>query len=70
MIRPELNKIKNNKFKRKREIVNTVPFYENIQGWLSERYSTTTVHKYWGPQLSGNFSIVPPSAIGLWNGKC
>ena len=34
-------------------------------GLLSERYSTTTDHKYWESQLSGNFSIIPPSTIGL-----
>ena len=48
MIHPESNKIKNNKFKRKREIVNTNLFMRMSTGWLSERYSTTTVHKYCG----------------------
>ena len=39
-------------------------------GWSFERYSTTTVHRYCGSQLSGYFSNIPPSAIGLRNNKC
>ena len=68
MIRPEskILEMKQIKFKRyENDGKNTNLLMRMSTGWLSERYSTTIVHKYWGSQLSGNFSIIPPSAIGL-----
>ena len=32
-------------------------------GWLSKRYSTTTVHKYWGSQLSGISLLFHPQPL-------
>ena len=60
----QIKNIKNetNKVKRcENDGKNTNLLMRMSTGWLSERYSTTTVHRYWGSQLSGNFSIIPPS---------
>ena len=61
MIHPE-SKDKNNNFNKK---ISTNLLIRMLMGWLPKRYSTTTDPKYCGSQLSGNFSVIPPSAIGL-----
>ena len=64
VIRPESERLKKSKYNNKNTNLSRISI-----GWSFERYSTTTDHRYCRSQLSGNFSNIPPSAIGLGN-KC